>query len=1763
MSAMQEQILDAVKILANNAVNQSNATTTIAGRVVEQVDLTEYKVDYLDNIITAYNNNPSITYNINDIIYVLVPEGGDLSGDNIIIGAAKPSASTYITSEESDIYVPISENLLDNINEIELCTYHSENGNYEVADPASFYSVLEGYLKKYRTYLFSARIRTNIPVEQQQSGNYGIILNLPILKNAETGTSPIKTRKAVAIDVNTMQGNPYRLNEYTLQNIYFELEEGDQIDRTEVPTITYFVQDFAQDESALPADIFIKDIELKAIDVLQVGDQNGYYLTVVATEGNFFLNEKYSRTKTLSPILKINSKNKKVSGYDCYWFVEDTSINTSSAEYFRLGGVGWRCLNKKTNVHYNEDGKMTWQYVTNAYTLEVPVEEVESTLKYKCVLTKDDVVVSGSIQLENLSGLDHIKKELITSTGYTNYIKDTGYINLIARLYYEGVTTDKNSKTNIKVSWQRFDKLNNFINSDNWYNIVRIETVDDWLETEIKIPCSIVEQLNTINCTFYSIFTREDEVIEHNLGSSSIIVTTSDDYLYKIAIQNGDVIYKYDSDGDSPMVANYDGPVSSKVNEIQPITFKIYKNDGSEFNEVEYLYCNTTWRIPVNSMIRPKTGTYTKDDNYYYIKGQGIIPVNYTIADTYNVKKSDNTIILEVDFRGTILNEAVNIKFLKDGESGTNGSKYTAVINYNGYAYGEKDAEGKIQKLQCVHHRGGWFILNCGTGSIDLWPSAGPPLTVSVYKDGSLMDSVTPEYTVEWGMFDPTATNPNFNINSSGYLSYKSGFIEDSSSIVQAKITVGEAGTTNSQEAIYAYYPIEITYLNLSEYSGVVPNLLNGFSEVVYAADGTNPKYDNANPFLYADNLSEVDDATDYYKTTWSVVGNLKAPRNAEGVNECKITPITKFDNGISKNYVKVIMEITADKRDKVDQKVADLYNDLNEVLDKIAYEQNKRDNIVGFSESFVYNDYINSLDFCKDIVTYRSNLITYINELKIALENLNTYCKNKGISISVFDYTAYYNNIISKLNTANTVLYELGHDVDLSGLESLSDCKIDMPDEADFKNRYGAGSYETLKSFVQTYNDILEKKYWIDYGALTKKDSDGNFINQTHYLLFAKFISDVIALGSESHLMGLQTEQEFVNVRDQIIILGKRLYTPAAAIYSYDDINNRILKNLDEYFIKYQDDYYVNNCNNIIANLELKHNKIQNQINDFEDKIIFGNIGDFITHIKPIVMMFNRYELSNLNGWDGNKLYTNDGYLLAPQIGAGLKEGDRSFSGVVMGVKRFNDSSKTPLVGLFGYSSGVQSYFMNSRDGSVIMGKSGPGQIITDPSQNQALLYSSNYFSSYKDDGKPSSYSEIGTGNRNGMLINLTAPYIHFGDVQKGKIYSGSHSELGSTNDGFYLSHNGLSIGSKTYIDSTGTLRLGSGAVVGSGNHWTISKNTSNNSYIAFGAGDDPKFVAADSDEDTTAKVYIGTDGFTLGRRFSVSNSGELIAYKGKIGGWNITKNKLEANGITISANGNISGDGKNGGEWSITRGNATFNKLIANKSGTIGGWAINEGYLKSSSGDMTINGNGSMRGPNWSISAEGKANFQDITCANTWSFGSGKNTWTNTGFAFGSGSLGGNTVNDSLAFTNGSMTMGQTGQGKVGVAISKDSVKISGDIYANNGYFKGVIEALAGGNIGGWSVGANNGGIVNGKTHLTTNELAINNVYAFQTLRIGDVSVGPQLEALSSSISSLQDDINDLKSKKLDADKFTGHTHKYTKPKEGDGTDNTSRPN
>lgn len=166
-----------------------------------------------------------------------------------------------------------------------------------------------------------------------------------------------------------------------------------------------------------------------------------------------------------------------------------------------------------------------------------------------------------------------------------------------------------------------------------------------------------------------------------------------------------------------------------------------------------------------------------------------------------------------------------------------------------------------------------------------------------------------------------------------------------------------------------------------------------------------------------------------------------------------------------------------------------------------------------------------------------------------------------------------------------------------------------------------------------------------------------------------------------------------------------------------------------------------------------------------------------------PVHFLLNRYGLAHLNDWDGNSIQINEkgGYILAPQMGAGVKNENNTFTGVLMGeiIQPGKNNQLRIDNGLMGFHQGERSFFIDSETGGALFGKRGNGgQIAIDPNakiddQGQALLYSHNFFKiqNYNDKGFPNDYNyrddkfkKNGNGNGQGMIINLSRPQIYFG---------------------------------------------------------------------------------------------------------------------------------------------------------------------------------------------------------------------------------------------------------------------------------------------------------------------------------------------------------------------------------------------------------------
>jgi len=138
----------------------------------------------------------------------------------------------------------------------------------------------------------------------------------------------------------------------------------------------------------------------------------------------------------------------------------------------------------------------------------------------------------------------------------------------------------------------------------------------------------------------------------------------------------------------------------------------------------------------------------------------------------------------------------------------------------------------------------------------------------------------------------------------------------------------------------------------------------------------------------------------------------------------------------------------------------------------------------------------------------------------------------------------------------------------------------------------------------------------------------------------------------------------------------------------------NKILTKLDKVYILPNDTY----------NGDITNNYIQ--------AIIKNNNNHVATIYAPIHMSLNTFGLASINAWDGNKVDINEaedgtGYVMAPQIGAGEKDNNNRFTGILMGKARtnINTTQEENQIGLFGYAHGYQSIFLDAETGNSYFG--------------------------------------------------------------------------------------------------------------------------------------------------------------------------------------------------------------------------------------------------------------------------------------------------------------------------------------------------------------------------------------------------------------------------------------------------------------------------
>ena len=162
----------------------------------------------------------------------------------------------------------------------------------------------------------------------------------------------------------------------------------------------------------------------------------------------------------------------------------------------------------------------------------------------------------------------------------------------------------------------------------------------------------------------------------------------------------------------------------------------------------------------------------------------------------------------------------------------------------------------------------------------------------------------------------------------------------------------------------------------------------------------------------------------------------------------------------------------------------------------------------------------------------------------------------------------------------------------------------------------------------------------------------------------------------------------------------------------------------------------------------------------------LVGKVGNNTVWIQPLYIAQNAYNSPLLNAWDESvSIDEEGGTIMAPMIGAGKKNTNNQFSGVLMGdVKKANNDIS--LTGLYGYQNGIQTFSL-TENGKASFGASGVGQIQIDG--NQGIIESGNYIVANKKTGMQIDLKE---GHIDAYNFKLTSNYITIDSTEKATNY-------------------------------------------------------------------------------------------------------------------------------------------------------------------------------------------------------------------------------------------------------------------------------------------------------------------------------------------------------------------------------------------------------
>ena len=626
MNIISEQILQAASILVDEKISQLNYDITVEATIdsLVNLDIGEYKVKYNGNIFSAFSSNLNYKYQVEDRVYLKIPEG-DLSKKKFIenkvndkslsesdlndlsnsISPVGPTLDVFYQYSKEDIFGVVAGAPLGD----EKSYSYIFKGPDEYSN-LQYHSAFQQYANNYELIQISANFKTIFQNVHTQ-GNYGVEI-----------TFYTKDKDAsYRLDINAFNGNPYKFNAFNKQTVIIKIPKNYLLG---LKSIKLFEEKFEYDRQIINGEvsniqnttknnIFVKDIQVQYIEQKNLID-NLYYLRIYAPMGNL-LTEKIPSVQLKGQLIYNGESILNKDNGVCDWYKRDLSVLIGSADYDKNAGFGWKKINADFNI------------------LNIDKNIVPYRNQYKLITTYNKSIV--------------IAEEATVSNYDTEYdieiIQDTEGEDI--KLFLK----NKKSSEQLVGNWY-------FSLPDGSYNLVE----EGQKKNSISVKNYLTHSAVTFYCEVY------DKVQKNIIATEDYAITNSESPEDLTITYIGEDNFKYDANGDITIED------SEKERTLQcQITWK--EGFGTAYR-VEWVSPDGTL-ISIGEKYNPNNSMIEN----LWIDNLNIL--HYTIKQKYQINYNNNTITIKIiTLDGQEYKFQKEILFLKDGDQGTNGTTYIAAI---------------------------------------------------------------------------------------------------------------------------------------------------------------------------------------------------------------------------------------------------------------------------------------------------------------------------------------------------------------------------------------------------------------------------------------------------------------------------------------------------------------------------------------------------------------------------------------------------------------------------------------------------------------------------------------------------------------------------------------------------------------------------------------------------------------------------------------------------------------------------------------------------------------------------------------------------------------------------------------------------------------------------------------------------------------------------------------------------------------------------